>query len=93
MPPERDACDRDAHAVWQAERVEPTLLHLPVSPTESGQFSPLAELLRERTTPELLHLEAKLAALVSYGATVDLLSDVLPLGDDPAVSSVHANVQ
>lgn len=58
-----------------------------------GSFSPLAQLLRERTTPELLYLEAKFAARISYGATVDLLSDVLPLSDDLAVASVHRQVQ
>jgi hypothetical protein len=41
--------------------------------------SPLAELLSERTTPELRYLEAKWAALLPYGATVDVLEEVLPL--------------
>jgi hypothetical protein len=41
--------------------------------------SPLAELLSERTTPELRYLEAKWAALLPYGVTVDVLSEVLPL--------------
>jgi hypothetical protein len=45
-------------------------------------FSPLATLLPERTTPELLFLETKWAALVSYGLTVKLLPDVLPI-DEP----------
>lgn len=62
-------------------------------PQSQASFSPLAQLLRERTTPELLYLEAKFAARISYGATVDLLSDVLPLGDDLAVASVHRHVQ
>jgi hypothetical protein len=43
-------------------------------------FSPLAELLCERTSPELLYLEIKFAALVSYGLTVELLQEVLPIG-------------
>ncbi len=62
-------------------------------PQTQASFSPLAALLRERTTPELLYLEAKFAALVSYGATVDLLGEVLPIGDDLAVASVHRQVQ
>jgi len=41
--------------------------------------SPVAELLPERTTPELRYLEAKWAALLPYGVTVDVLSEVLPL--------------
>ena len=41
--------------------------------------SPVAELLPERTTPELRYLEAKWAALLPYDVTVDVLSEVLPL--------------
>jgi hypothetical protein len=43
-------------------------------------FSPLAELLSERTSPELVYLETKFAALVSYGLTIQLLEEVLPIG-------------
>ncbi len=43
-------------------------------------FQPLAELLPERTTPELACLQARFAALVSYGITADLLGELLPLG-------------
>lgn len=42
-------------------------------------FSPLAQLLPERSAPELLYLESKWASLVSYGLTTDLLEDVLPM--------------
>ena len=45
-----------------------------------GTFSPLAEMLPERTTPELAYWEAKYAALASYGAAADLLTDTFPLG-------------
>jgi len=41
--------------------------------------SPLAERLVERTTPERRYLEAKWAALLPFGVTVDVLSEVLPL--------------
>jgi hypothetical protein len=44
-----------------------------------GSSTPLAELLPERTTPELRYLEAKWAALLPYGVTVDVLEEVLPL--------------
>ena len=39
--------------------------------------SPVAALLPERTTPELLLWEAKYAALTSYGAAATLLSETL----------------
>src|SRR5262245_34106095 len=45
-------------------------------------FSPLATLLPEHTTPELLCLESKWAAWVSYGLTGKLLQDVWPI-DEP----------
>ncbi len=47
--------------------------------TKQHSFSPLATLLPERSAPELLYLEGKWASLMSYGLTVDLLKDVLPL--------------
>ena len=42
-------------------------------------FSPLAQCLPERTAPEFLYLQSKWASLMSYGLTVDLLEEVLPL--------------
>ncbi len=42
-------------------------------------FRPLAALLPQRTSPELLYLETKWASLASYGFTVKLLHDVLPI--------------
>jgi hypothetical protein len=36
--------------------------------------------LPERTTPELVYLEAKFAGLASYGLSTKLLAEVLPLG-------------
>lgn len=42
-------------------------------------FSPLTSLLTSHIAPELLYLESKWASLVSYGMTVDLLRDVLPI--------------
>jgi hypothetical protein len=43
-------------------------------------FQPLAGLLPERITPELAYLQARFAALVSYGITASLLGELLPLG-------------
>ncbi len=49
---------------------------------DTHSFSPLAALLPEHTTPELLSLETKWTALTSYGMSVKLLQDVLPF-DEP----------
>ncbi len=55
--------------------------------------SPMAERLPERTAPELAYLESKFAALVSYGLTVELLAEILPLGEELAKTSVRRQVQ
>jgi Plasmid pRiA4b ORF-3-like protein len=57
------------------------LHHCPCQPQTTKTFSPLAVLLPEPTTPELLFLETKWAALVSYGVTAQLLHEVLPIDD------------
>lgn len=44
-------------------------------------FCPLAALLPERITPELLYLETRWGSLVSYGLAAKMLGDVLPLAD------------
>jgi hypothetical protein len=56
-------------------------------------FSPLAALLPERTAPELAYLEAKFAALISYGLTAEFLAEVLPIGGDINVAGVYRTVQ
>src|SRR6266850_1432940 len=69
--------------VFGALPVESTrLTHCACQPHDSESFSPLADLLPEHTTPELLYLETKWAALTSYGMSVKLLQDVLPF-DEP----------
>src|SRR6185437_9681254 len=55
--------------------------------------SPLSDLLKERTAPELAYLETKFSALMSYGLTVAILGEVLPLGRTINVASVHRQVQ
>lgn len=60
----------------------PRFTHCPCQEQATASFSPLAALLPERTTPELLYLETKWASLASYGITVKLLQDVLPF-DEP----------
>jgi hypothetical protein len=58
-----------------------------------ASVSPLAGRLPERTAPELAYLEAKFAALVSYGLTVDLLGEILPLGAELNTTAVRRQVR
>ena len=55
------------------------LYHCACQPHPTRTFSPLAQLLPERTAPELLYLESKFASLMSYGLSVQLLQEVLPI--------------
>lgn len=50
-------------------------------------------MLSERTAPEFTYLEAKWASLMSYGLTVDLLNDVLPLDGQVNTTSVRRQLQ
>ena len=63
------------------------------SKEEHRSFSPLAELLTERTAPELAYLENKFAAMISYGLTAKLLAEVLPTGGNINVAGVYRNLQ
>jgi hypothetical protein len=51
-----------------------------------------AELLRERTAPELLYLETKFTALMSYGVTVDVLGEILPIGSQLNATTVQRHL-
>ena len=55
------------------------LRHCSCEDQENSSFSPLARLLPERISPELLYLETKWASLISYGLAARLLSEVPPL--------------
>jgi hypothetical protein len=55
--------------------------------------SPMAALLPERTTPELLLWEARYAALTSYGAAASLLSEAFPLGRTLQATAVRQQVE
>jgi hypothetical protein len=68
----------------------PRLEHCSCQVHDTQSFSPLAVLLPEHTTPELLYLESKWAALASYGMTVKMLEDVLPM-DEPLLSVTIRN--
>ena len=72
----------------------PRLYHCRCCSTEDYRsFSPLAELLTERTAPELAYLENKFAAVISYGLTAELLAEVLPTGGDINAAGVYRNLQ
>ena len=58
-----------------------------------ASLSPLAELLSERTAPELRYLQTKWASLMSYGMTLDLLKDVLPVSDDLSTTAIRKDVE
>jgi hypothetical protein len=51
----------------------------------------LTALLPEHTAPELLFMETKWASLVSYGLTVQALTDFLPIDETLSVSTVRTN--
>jgi hypothetical protein len=59
---------------------------------EPRSFSPLAELLQEHTAPELLYLEAKFAALMSSGVTVEVLAEILPSGAQLNATTVQRHL-
>jgi hypothetical protein len=58
-----------------------------------ASFSPLAELLPGRTTPELEHLLARWSAYGAFEAVARLLRDVLPIGRRLTGVAVRAEVQ
>ena len=51
--------------------------------------SPLAQMLTTHYAPELQYLETKFASLMSYGLSVELLSEVLPIADEINDSSLR----
>src|SRR5262245_55917454 len=70
----------------------PRLYQCPCQAPATASFSPLATLLPERTTPDLLYLETKWAALMSYGLTVKLLQDVLPINEPLEAVTIRNHV-
>jgi len=55
--------------------------------------SPLAACLAERTTPEFTYLQTKWAAVMSYGRTAELLSEVLPLEKRISTATLSGHVK
>ena len=70
----------------------PRLLHCDCRPHETKSFSPLAQVLPERTTPEMSFLETKWASLMSYGLTTELLQEVLPMDSRVPASTIREHV-
>src|SRR5471032_300149 len=70
----------------------PRLYQCRCSGSERRSVSPLASCLRERTSPELQYLQAKFAALMSYGLTVRVLGEVLPLEHVLAATTIRRRV-
>ncbi|MGH9436028.1 MAG: ISKra4 family transposase, partial [Terriglobia bacterium] len=60
---------------------------------ERLSLSPLAELLKERSAPELSYLEAKFVSLSPYGVTAALLAELLPIGSSISTASLHRNLE
>jgi len=58
-------------------------------PHQEKTFRPLTALLPERTSPALLYLETKWAALASYGLTTKLLHEVLPIDHRHSAATVR----
>jgi hypothetical protein len=70
----------------------PRLYQCPCQPHPTETYSPLAVLLPEHLTPELLFLETKWAALVSYGVTAELLHEVLPIDEALVPCTIREHV-
>lgn len=69
------------------------LRHCRCEPSQpTGTFSPLSELLTERTAPELLYLEARWCSLLSFGVSRDLLQEILPIGEDLNTTTLRNNL-
>src|SRR5262249_4881853 len=71
----------------------PRLYHCQCQRHPARTFSPLAERLPERNTPELLYLETKWASLIPYEMTTKLLDEVLPIGKHVNAATVRNHLQ
>ncbi len=70
----------------------PRWISCPCHSAASTSFSPLATTLAEHTTPELVYLQARFAAVMSYAQAGTLLGEVLPLGRTLHPSGVRAQL-
>jgi hypothetical protein len=67
----------------------PRLFHCGCRRHQTPSFRPLAALLTASAAPELLVMETQWASLVSYGLTVDALTDFVPLDVTLDVTTVR----
>lgn len=70
----------------------PRYYHCACKPQVAQTFSPLTALFPGHVAPEMLWLETKWASLVSFGVTVDLLKDVLPIGKQLNAETVRRHL-
>ncbi len=70
----------------------PRLYTCSCQPHQKQSWSPVAALFSERSTPELLCQEVRWASLLSYGVTVKLLGDLLPMEHQLSTSTVSRHV-
>ncbi len=70
----------------------PRLYTCACQPHQKRSWSPVAALFPERSTPELLYQEVRWASLLSYGATIKLLGDLLPMEHQLSTSTVSRHV-
>ena len=69
------------------------LFHCGCKPHEQKSLSPLSDLLAERTAPELLYLETKFAALMSFDQSAKLLAEVLPIDEQLNAATIRNHTQ
>ena len=70
----------------------PRLYTCACQPQQQNSWSPIAALFPERSTPELLCQEVQWASLLSYGVTVKLLGDLLPMEHQLSTSTISRHV-
>jgi hypothetical protein len=70
----------------------PRLYTCSCQPQQQRSWSPVAALFSERSTPELLYQEVQWASLLSYGVTIQLLDDLLPMEHQLSTSTVSRHV-
>jgi len=68
------------------------LFHCACTELPTRSFNPVANLLPERTSPELLYLESKFASLMSYGLSSKFLQEVLPIEGEINATSIRKNL-
>jgi hypothetical protein len=67
----------------------PRFYDCPCQNQDRHSSSPLAQLLTTHSAPELQYLETKFASLMSYGLSIKLLMEVLPIADEINHTSVR----